>query len=157
MIAIAVVLGVCAALLQGGPLAALGDGGAAVALPGAIAAGWAAVRGPREAIALTFAAAAVLGALSEARVGLFAVALLPAVGAGTLAAAGVPGRRGRAFRSSLAGLATAAGYLGILALAAGSWPAGTAVAWGALACAAIAATTCLAAFPLRPHDPRLFA
>ncbi len=157
MIVIALVLGVGAALIQGGPLAALGVGGAAVALPGALAAGWAAVRGPREAIALVFAAAAILGVLSEARVGLFALALLPAAAAGTLAGAGVPRRRTRALRAAVAGLLGAASYLGLLALVADGWPAGVALGWGVAASATVAAVTCAALFPLRPHDRRLFA
>ncbi len=157
MIALAVLLGLCAALVQGGPLAALGDGGAAVALPGALAAGWAAVRGPREAVAIVFAAAAVLGVLSEARVGLYAFALIPAVAAGTLAAAGLPGRRTRAARAALAGWGGAAAYLVLLAAAAGGVPGGASVAWGFATSALIAAATCAALFPLRPHDRRLFA
>ena len=157
MIAVAVFLGLCAALAQGGPLAALGEGGAAVALPAALAAGWAAVRGPREAIAIAFAAAAVLGALSEARVGLYALALLPAVAAGMLAGIGVPTRRTRAARTALAGCVGAAAYVGLLHLASGGVPGGPQLAWGFAASTLMAAMTCIALFPLRPHDRRLFA
>ncbi len=157
MILVAALLGVCAGLLQGGPLALLGEGGAAIALPGALAAGWAAVRGPREAVVLTFAAAAVLGVLSEARVGLFALALLPAVAGGTLAAADVPGRRTRSLRAALAGLCAGAGYLAVLAIPAGPPAAGASLVWGVTAAALVAGVTCAAMFPLRPHDRRLFA
>lgn len=157
MIVIAALLGLCAALVQGGPLATLGDGGAAVALPGALAAGWAAVRGPREAVVIVFAAAAVLGVLSEARVGLYALVLMPAAAAGTLAGIGVPGRRTRAARAALAGLLGAVAYLVLPAVAAGGLPGGTAVAWGFAASTLVAAATCAALFPLRPHDRRLFA
>ena len=157
MIAMAALVGICAGLLQSGPLAVLGDGGAAGALPGALAAGWAAVRGPREAVALAFAAAAVLGSLSEARVGLFALALLPAVAAGTLAAVDVPGRRTRSLRAALAGVWAGAGYLAVLAAAAGDLPTGTALVWGICVAAFVAGLTCAAMFPLRPHDRRLFA
>lgn len=157
MIALAALLGLCAALVQGGPLAALGDGGAAVALPGALAAGWAAVRGPREAVVIVFAAATVLGALSEARVGLYAVALLPAAATGTLAGAGVPGRRARAARAAAAGLLGAAAYFVLLAAAAGGLPGGLALAVGSAVSTLVAAATCAALFPLRPHDRRLFA
>lgn len=157
MIVIAALLGICAGLLQSGPLAALGDGGAAAALPGALAAGWAAVRGPREAVVLAFAAAAILGVLSEARVGLFALALLPAVAAGTLAAVDVPGRRTRSLRAALGGVWAGAGYLAVLAAAAGDLPASPSLMWGVVAAALIAGVTCAAMFPLRPHDRRLFA
>ncbi|MBM4410430.1 MAG: hypothetical protein FJ037_03735 [Chloroflexi bacterium] len=157
MIALAALLGLGAALVQGGPLGGLGDGGAAIALPSALATGWASVRGPREAIVLVFVAAAILGVLSDARVGLFALALMPAAVTGTLATIGVPGRRTRVARAALAGWLGAAAYLLLLAVTAGGLPGGTAVAWGLAASAFIAATTCLALFPWRPNDRRLFA
>lgn len=157
MIALALVLGIAAALIQGGPLAALGDGGATVALPGAIAAGWAAVRGPREAVATVLAAATVLGALSETRAGLFGLALLPSAGLGTLAVAGAPGRRPRMLRAGFAGLTGAFTYLGILALAARGWPEGGLILWGLITSVAVAALTCFLLYPARPHDRRLFA
>ncbi len=157
MIALALVLGIAAALLQGGPLAALGDGGAAVALPGAIAAGWAAVRGPREAVATVLVAATVLGALSEARVGLFALALLPSAALGSLAVVGTPGRRPRTVRAGIAGLTGAFTYLSILALASRGWPEGVLILWGLTASVAAAALTCFVLYPTRPHDRRLFA
>lgn len=156
MIALAALFGLSAALVQGGPLAALGDGGAAVALPSAFATGWAAVRGPREAVVLVLVAAAILGVLSEARVGLYAIALMPAAVTGTVAAAGTPGRRTRVTRAALAGWLGAAAYLVLLAVTAGGLPRGTAVAWGLATSALIAAATCMALFPWRPHDRRLF-
>lgn len=157
MIALAALLGLCTALVQGGPLAAIGDGGAAVALPGALAAGWAAVRGPREAVVIVFAAATVLGALSEARVGLYALALMPAAATGTLAGVGLPGRRTRTARAAFAGLLGATAYLALLAAAAGGLPASAAIMWGLAASTLLAAATCAALFPFRPHDRRLFA
>jgi hypothetical protein len=128
-----------------------------VALPAALAAGWGAVRGPREAVALVFASAAILGVVSEARVGLYAMALLPAAAAGALAMAHAPGRRARAARAGLAGFLGALAYLLAMALAAGRIPGGAGLWWGVLASAAVAAATCAAIFPLRPHDRRLFA
>ncbi|TAJ19987.1 MAG: hypothetical protein EPO65_05140, partial [Dehalococcoidia bacterium] len=149
MIALAVLAGLLSALVQGGPLASLGDAGAAFAVPGALAAGWAAVRGPREAIALAFSAAVVLGVLSEARVGLFALALLPAVAAGTLAMAERPGRRIRSIRASLAGWLGAVAYVVLLVVTAGVSPSGPSIAWGLLASGVVAGFTCLLIFPLR--------
>lgn len=157
MIGIAILVGAASALVQGGPLAALGDAGAALAIPGALAAGWAAIRGPREAIALVFTAAAVLGVLSEARVGLFALALLPAVAGGMLTSADLPGRRTRSLRAALAGWFGAAFYALLLLLTAGVAPTGPSMAWGLAASGALAGLTCLLLFPLRPHDRRLFA
>lgn len=157
MIALAVLTGVFAALLQGGPLASLGDAGAAFAIPGALGAGWAAVRGPREAIALAFSAAVVLGVLSEARVGLFALALLPAVAGGTLAMAERPGRRIRSLRALLAGWIGAVAYVVLLAITAGVSPSGPSIAWGLIGSGLVAGVTCMLMFPLRPHDRRLFA
>lgn len=156
MIAFAVLLGIGAALVQAGPLATLGDGGAAVAFPGALAAGWGAVRGPREALAIVFAAAVVLGVLSEARVGLYALVLMPAAAAGTLAGVRDPGRRMRAARAACAGLFGAVTYLALLAAAAGGLSGNAAIAWGLAASTLLATATCVALFPLRPHDRRLF-
>jgi hypothetical protein len=106
---------------------------------------------------LAFAGAAILGVASEAHVGLFALALLPAVAAGTLAAVDVPGRRTRSLRAALAGVWAGAGYLTVLAAAAGDLPAGPSLMWGVVAAALVAGMTCAAMFPLRPHDRRLFA
>lgn len=153
----AILAGAVTGLLQGGPLAALGDTGAALVLPGALAAGWAAVRGPREAIALVFTAAAVLGVLSEARVGLFALALLPAVAGGTLTSVDLPGRRTRSLRAALAGWLGAASYALLLLATAGVVPSGPSMAWGFAASGVLAGLVCLLLFPLRPHDRRLFA
>lgn len=157
MIALAVFIGLGTALVQGGPLAALGDGGAAVALPAAIAAGWAAVRGPREAVILVFTAAVILGVLSEVRVGLFALALLPSAVAGTLAGLGTPGYRTRVVRASASGLAGAVGYVALMAAVAGGLSGGPPIVWGFAMGTLIAAVTCAALFPSRPHDRRLFA
>lgn len=157
MTTLAILLGASAGLLQGGPLAVLGDGGAAVALPAALAAGWAAVRGAREATAVVFASAVVLGAVSEARTGLYAIALLPAAAAGTLAMAHAPGRRTRAARAGLAGFLGALAYLLAMGLAAGRLPGGAGLWWGFTTSAAVAAATCAVTFPFRSPDRRLFA
>lgn len=157
MTAVAVIAGLCAGLVQGGPLAVLGEGGAAVALPGALAAGWAAVRGAREAVAVVFAAAAVLGALSEASVGLYALALMPAAAAGVIAGLGTPARRTRTARATLAGLVGATLYLSLLAVVAGGPPRTAGILWGFAASGVLTASTTLVLFPWRPPDRRLFA
>ncbi|TAK75452.1 MAG: hypothetical protein EPO16_08970 [Dehalococcoidia bacterium] len=156
MIVIAVLLGTAAALVQAGPLAALGVGGAAVALPAALAAGWAAVRGPREGLAAVFAAAVVLGVLSEVRVGLYALVLLPAAASGTLAGMRAPGLRMRAIRAAGAGLLGAMAYVGLLVAMAGGRSGDATLGWGLATSAFVAATTCVALFPLRPRGGRLF-
>lgn len=156
MMVLAVILGTAAALVQAGPLAALGVGGAAVALPGAVAAGWAAVRGPREGLAAVFAAAVVLGVLSEARVGLYALVLIPAAASGTLAGVRSSGLRMRAIRAAGAGLFGAIAYVGLLLVTAGGRSGDATLGWGLATSALVAATTCVALFPLRPRGRRLF-
>lgn len=156
MIALAALFGIGAALVQAGPLATLGAGGAAIALPGALAAGWAAVRGPREALTIVFAAAVVLGVLSEARVGLYALVLIPAAAAGTLAGVRAPGRRMRTARAACAGLFSAGAYLALLAASAGGLSGSATIAWGLATSTLLATATCVALFPLRPRDRRLF-
>ena len=56
-------------------------------LPVALLAGWTAMRRTKEAWPVPLVAAIVLGAVSEARTGMFVLALLPALGVATVARA----------------------------------------------------------------------
>ncbi|MFA7250314.1 MAG: hypothetical protein WC273_11870, partial [Dehalococcoidia bacterium] len=78
-------LAVLAAIMQIGAVpAAFAEPLAGPVLPVALLAGWAAVRRPREVWPVPLAAAAVLGVVSEGRVGIFALALLPGLALVTL-------------------------------------------------------------------------
>jgi len=80
------VLAVVAAIVQVGPLpAAFAQPLAAPILPVVLLAGWSAIRRPGEAALVPLGAAVVLGVVSEARVGLFLLALLPALALATIA------------------------------------------------------------------------
>lgn len=73
-------LAVVASIVQIGALpAAFAQPLAAPVLPIVLLAGWAAIRRPAEAWPIPLAAAVVLGTVSETRVGLFLLALLPAL------------------------------------------------------------------------------
>ena len=93
-------------------------------LPVALLAGWTAMRRPKEAWPVPLVAAIVLGAVSEARTGMFVLALLPALGVATVARAGE--RRGEGTAIRRLGLAAAAGaigalcYVAVLSMAAGT-------------------------------------
>lgn len=107
------VLAIGAAILQVGAVpAAFAQPLAAPVLPVALLAGWAAIRRPREAWLAPLGAAAVLGAVSEGRVGLFLLALLPALALATLAR--LRERRGEGTAVRRLGLAAAAGAAGTL-------------------------------------------
>lgn len=81
-------------------------------LPVALLAGWAAMRQPREAWPVPIAAGIVLGVLSEARVGIFVLALLPALAVATIVRARE--RRGEGTALRRLALAAGAGALGML-------------------------------------------
>ncbi len=108
-----VVLAVVAAVLQVGVLpGAFLEPLASPVLPVALLAGWAATRRPREAWPVPLAAAGVLGALSEARVGVFVLALLPALLVASVLRARE--RRGEGTAPRRLALAAASGALGAL-------------------------------------------
>lgn len=126
MIALALLLlAVGVSILQVGVVpAAFAQPLAAPVLPVALLAGWAAIRRPHEAWPIPLAAAVVLGTVSEARVGMFVLALLPALILVTLAR--VRERRGEATiprRLALAAVAGATGavcYVLLLSVAGGT-------------------------------------
>ena len=167
MIAIAVlVLAIAVSILQIGAVpAAFAQPLAAPILPVALLAGWAAVRRPREAWPIPLAAAVVLGVVSEGRVGVFALALLPALTLVTLVR--LRERRGEATALRRLGLAASAAAGGVLCyVLLTSAPAGTAGTLpGALlallmsmAGTAVLATALAAAlWPVRTDSGGLFA
>jgi hypothetical protein len=126
MIAVAVLLlAVAAAILQVGAVpAAFHQPLAAPVLPVALLAGWAAMRRPREASLAPLGAALVLGTVSEGRVGVFLLALLPALALATLTRLRERRGEGTAVRrfglAALAGAGGTLGYVLFLSLAAGT-------------------------------------
>jgi hypothetical protein len=111
-------LAVGAAILQVGAVpAAFAQPLAAPVLPVALLAGWAAMRRPRETWPAPLGAALVLGAVSEARVGTFLLALLPVLLLATLVRLRERRGEGTAFRRlALAAVAGAGGTLGYVLL-----------------------------------------
>lgn len=114
-----------AAILQVGAVpAAFGEPLAAPILPVVLLAGWAATRRPREAWPVPLGAAVVLGTVSEGRVGLFLLALLPGLVVATLARLRERRGEGTATRrlalAALTGAAGALGYVTLLAAAGGT-------------------------------------
>lgn len=111
-------LAIGAAILQVGAVpAAFNQPLASPVLPVALLAGWAATRHPREAWPVPLAAAVVLGTVSEGRVGVFVLALLPGLALATLAR--LRERRGEGTASrrlALAAVAGAGGTLGYVVL-----------------------------------------
>lgn len=119
------VLAIGASILQVGAVpAAFVQPLAAPVLPIALVAGWAAIRRPREAWPVPVAAAIVLGAVSEARVGVFLLALLPALVIVTLVRLRERRGEGTALRrlalAAVAGGAGALCYVLFLSLAGGT-------------------------------------
>ena len=110
---ILVALAVALAIVQVGAVpAAFAQPLAAPVLPIALLAGWSAIRRPREAWPVPVAAAIVLGAVSEARVGVFVLALLPALVIVTLVR--LRERRGEGTALRRLALAAVAGGVGAL-------------------------------------------
>ncbi|MGE3856597.1 MAG: hypothetical protein AB7G21_06550 [Dehalococcoidia bacterium] len=102
-----------AAVLQVGAVpAAFHQPLAAPVLPVALLAGWAAIRRPREAWPVPLGAAIVLGAVSEGRVGLYLLALLPALAIATFVR--LRERRGEGTASRRLALAAVGGAAGTL-------------------------------------------
>lgn len=161
-----VLLAVMASILQVGAVpAAFGQPLAAPVLPVALLAGWAAIRRPREAWPAPLAAAAVLGTVSDLRVGAFLLALLPVLAIAT--AVRLRERRGEATALRRLALAAVAGSLGtacyvlILSFAAGTAPAlseGIVALLKGMACTAAIATILAAMmWRLRTDSGGLFA
>jgi len=106
-------LAMAAAVLQVGAVpAAFHQPLAAPVLPVALLAGWAAMRRPREAWPVPLGAAVVLGVLSEERVGLYLLALLPGLGIATFLR--LRERRGEGTASRRLALAAVGGAAGML-------------------------------------------
>lgn len=140
-------------------------------LPVALIAAWAVMRDPREVWPALLVAGVLLGVVSEARVGSYVLALLPAVAAGmVLAAAG--DRRDRAAASgprrlaaaSVSGAVGAVAYVAVLALSGGTWAAlpreaGAigAILLGAAWTGTMAIAIAAALWPLRQRGAGLFA
>ena len=163
---IAGVLAALAAVAQIGVVpAAFLDPLAGPMLPIALVAGWASVRAPREVAPALIVVAAILGAMSEARVGWYLIALLP-VPAIALAFRSTEGRgtvtfARRALCSAIAGMLGAAIYVAILALSTGglrTLPVEVdAIVHGAAWTAALALLVATALWPLRAQSQGLFA
>lgn len=173
MVLTTLLLAVAVAIVQVGAVpSAFAQPLAAPVLPIALLAGWSAARRPRETWPVPIATAVVLGAMSEARVGTFLLALLPALLLAALARARE--RRGEATALRRLALATLAGAGGtacyVLLLNAGAqglWlpgGSGTSVltalsalaggcAWTGLLAAALAAVL----WPFRTDSGGLFA
>ncbi len=164
-LAIITVLSILAALVQVGPLSLLTlDPLAIPLLPVALVAGWAAVRAPGETAPALLLAPVVMGAVSQAPVGVFVLACWPAA---ALAAATrridrdpVGSSARRMLAAALAGAGGAACYSVLLALAAGrpraliGDPGGMILA--AALTAALATAVALAVWPWRPRPRGLF-
>lgn len=138
---------------------------AAPILPVALLAGWAAVRRPREAWPIPLAAAVVLGVVSEGRVGVFVLALLPALALVTLVR--LRERRGEATAVRRLGLAAGAAAAGtlcyVLLTSAAAGTAGTlpraipALVVGMAGTAVLATALAAALWPVRTDSGGLFA
>ncbi|MSQ31556.1 MAG: hypothetical protein EXR64_06030 [Dehalococcoidia bacterium] len=170
LLALTMLLSIALSFVQIGVVpAAFAEPLAAPVLPVALLAGWAAVRHPREAWPAPLAAAVILGSVSEARVGAFALALLPALAIVTLVRDRE--RRGEGTAMRRLGLAAGAGAAGalsyVLVLWAAAGAAGGAAASPAAAVPALlvgvawtgASATALAAalWPLRTDSGGFFA
>lgn len=111
-----------AAILQVGAVpAAFREPLAAPVLPVVLLAGWAATRRPREAWPVPLGAALVLGTVSEGRVGMFLLALLPGLVVATVLRARERRGEGTAARrlalAALTGVLGGLGYVVLLAAA----------------------------------------
>ena len=164
--AVLALLATLAALAQIGAVpAAFLDPLAGPTLPIALGAGWASVRDPRETWPLPLAAAVVLGAVSEARVGWFVLAFLPVI-ALTILFRQTEGRglvtiARRLLTAGVAGLLGTVAYVVVLALGAGTLRAipgeFAVIASGAAWTATLAMCLTSAMWPLRAQNVGLFA
>ena len=132
------------------------DARAAPLLPLAALAGWSAARGAGEAAPGLLGAALVLGIASEDAAGWFVLASAPA--AALLAAAEIAPPSRRLLLAPLAAALGAAAYTAVLHAASGRLDllgahADAAIALTAWTCA-LAAACALAAWPLRPREPK---
>jgi hypothetical protein len=138
---------------------------AAPVLPIVLIAGWASVRSPREVWPVPLVAAVLLGAVSQARVGWYLLALLPVVALVSLLRGGegraLPSALRRLAYASTSGTAGAVAYVVILALTAGdarvlaveTGPIMMGAAWTGTLAAGLAALL----WPLRTQETGLFA
>jgi len=165
MIALALILGVTAALVQAAVLPAFYTGLWAAPVPAcALIAGWAATRRPEETWTIALAAALVLGAISVERAGWFLLAMLPTVGAAMVLATMAPRNRSltaRVGRALIAASGGALGYAGTFAIASTSADALLEEAPGlgaaALVTGLLAALIVVCAAPFRRRPVGLFA
>lgn len=156
MIIIAALLGGLVGIVQAGPFEVLGSTVRSTAPLAALVAAWAAFRHQREAVAVSIAGILILAPLSEVRVAVFALALLPAIAGGRLARLGEPPPRLRMAR--LAVLGGGAAVISLLVLSIGAEvPAPITLARAALldVVMVLIAAIPLAVVRVRPH--RLFA
>ncbi len=159
-------LAIAAAIVQVSAVpAAFSQPIAAPVLPIALLAGWAAVRQPREVWPVPLAAGIVLGAMSDVRVGMFILALLPALVILTLVRARERRGEGHILRYvAFAAASAAAGgisYVVLLSVVSGTTralPAATpALVSGVLSTGVLAALLAACLWPLRPRSGGLFA
>lgn len=158
-------IGLLAALLQIGPLSLFTlDPLAVPVLPVALIVGWGTVRDPGETWPALLLAPAVMGMVSQERIGVFVLALWPAAALAGIARridrdpAGNPARR--LLAASLAAVGGAASYGALLTLASGQWrqlvgDAGPLVT-ATLLTALLAIAVALAVWPWRPRPRGLF-
>lgn len=165
MIALALLLGVSAALVQAAVLPTFYLNAWTAPVPAcALIAAWAATRRPEETWAIAGTGALVLGAISVERSGWFLLAMLPTVGVAMVLAEVSPRNRGFTARLGRAVAAASVGtlcYGSLLALTSAS--AGVlleeapSLVVAAIGTSLLAAIVVVVALPFRPRPASLFA
>lgn len=150
-IALALIVPLAAALLQGSVAPAIAVGGARPSFPLLVAGSWSVAAGAREAVWWAFIGGLAADLLSGGPLGAFAFASLPAVAAvglgdrSILRPVGVPWA---ALLVGVAALAASACYVGVLALVGQPLPAPIGLLADAVGGAAYTAVLALGAYPL---------